>query len=73
MPPNLESYSNENESLSNGTSLILSPLTDADILFEENNPLEEVPEYEVLIDVTIPITVNYVPLEQNLRELLVSN
>lgn len=72
MAPNLESHTlEESHSFDSETTLILTPLEDT--LFEENNPVDDTPDLEELVDlISVPIDINYIPLEQNLRELLVS-
>lgn len=72
MSPNLESHITTRNKPTNGDiPLILTPLTEVDILFEENNHLEE--HVEFIPDLIVPNDINYIPLEQNLRGLLVSS
>lgn len=72
MSPNLEKHIfKRNHARGGDISLTLAPITETNALDEENNPFAEVTQHEYIPDITIPIDVNYIPLEHNLRELLV--
>lgn len=72
MTPNLETHNPKfNQSLEDDIPLLLTPIIENEVLFEENNQFEDHSLYQFIPDITIPMDISYIPLEQNLRELLV--